>query len=164
LIKSVLKEFFETPILEVMRVSGYMLLPEDTSIIQAFEILIEHDRIWVESEKGSRKLSGVLTRKDVLDMLLPPQLDRSAPGYAQIKTLHYDGAELLVGDLMGRRLITIGERARVLEALQLMRADFVRRIPVVQKGIMLGEISMKDLIEKFVEIYNLVGSDDSGKT
>ncbi len=54
---------------------------------------------------------------------------------------------MLVGDRMTRRPITINEEASINQALQLMREEKIRRLPVLDKhGHLVGIVSEKDLL------------------
>ena len=54
---------------------------------------------------------------------------------------------ITVGDIMGRKLVTVGDTEDVLKALEIMRHHGVRRLPVVGKGgRLVGLISTDDLV------------------
>ena len=58
--------------------------------------------------------------------------------------------QLVVGDLVTRPLISVREEATVEDALEVMRKNGVRRVPVVDaKEALVGILAVDDLIDKF---------------
>jgi len=57
-----------------------------------------------------------------------------------------DAGQQPVRDIMTRRLVTIGPEATLDQAAGLMAREQVRRLPVTDKGKLVGMLSMKDLL------------------
>ncbi len=53
---------------------------------------------------------------------------------------------MLVRDYMTHDLVTIGPEVRLSDALNMMRASNVHRLPVVEDGLLIGIVSEKDLL------------------
>jgi len=53
---------------------------------------------------------------------------------------------MLVREYMTHDLVTIGPEARLSDALNLMRARNVHRLPVVEDNLLIGIVSEKDLL------------------
>jgi CBS domain-containing protein len=152
--RSALDEFYKLPIEQVMKKTGYAVLSRDTSVDEVLETLIDFGHIWVTEHSNSTKVVGIIARKDFVEMALPPQFDKkSTPGRAETKTLYYEGAVATAGDMMTKNIITADIGVDVKEALRLMSSYFVRQLPIVRKDELVGEISMRDLIRNYVELY-----------
>jgi len=93
----------------------------------------------VVTDKGNkhRVPVGLVTDRDIVLEVLAQDLD---------------AANLTLGDIMAGDLVTVREDEGVLQAVQLMRAKGVRRIPVVDKeGTLVGIVSTDDLIDLLAE-------------
>ena len=53
---------------------------------------------------------------------------------------------MIVGDRMSHPVITVSPELPILEALDMMRREHIRRTPVVQDGKLLGIVSQKNLL------------------
>ncbi len=85
----------------------------------------------------ARRLVGVITDRDIC----MAALFRGAPL-----------GEIRVADAMARQVLTLAPGAEVREALELMRAYQVRRLPVVDEdGGLLGMLSLADLARAWAE-------------
>jgi CBS domain-containing protein len=154
LYRSALEEFYKLPIERVMKKTGYAVLHKDTTVDEVLDTLIDFGHIWVTEHPNSTKVVGIIARKDFVDMALPPQLEKkSTPGRAEAKTFYYEGALVTAGDMMTKNIVTADTGVDVKEALRLMSANFVRQLPVVRKDELVGEVSMRDLIRNYVELY-----------
>jgi CBS domain-containing protein len=152
--KRVLDEFYKLPIQNVMRKTGFAILPRDSSVMDVLDVLVDFDHIWVTEFPRSGKIVGIISRKDFLETILPPQYaEDSIPGRASARTLYYEDAVLSAEDIMTRSLIKVDEKATVLEALRTMKANFIRHLPVVRDGELMGEIAIRDFILRYIELY-----------
>lgn len=152
--KPALDEFYKLPIENVMKKTGYAVVHKDTSVDEVLEALIDFGHIWVTEHPNSTRVVGIIARKDFVDMALPPQFEKkSTPGRAESKTLYYEGALVTAEDMMTKNIITADIGVDVKEALRLMSSYFVRQLPVVRKDELVGEVSMRDLIRNYVELY-----------
>ncbi len=161
--REALDKFYGTPVREVMKESGYAVLADCTAIEAVLKTLIDFGHIWIVDTLESGKLLGIITRKDFMETAMPPQgTERSTPGQAQIKTLYYD-AMINARDMMNGPVLSMDEKTSVGQALRDMRANFVRQVPVLQDGRIVGEVSMRDLIRHFVGIaHETQGSPGGG--
>src|ERR671937_3293858 len=81
------------------------------------------------------RLVGIFTERDVL------RLAGEGPQFAEVK----------VGDVMTRRLVTISPDDDVLAAAQLMGERRVRHLPVVQGENLLGIVGIREVMRSLVE-------------
>ncbi len=155
--RQVLDEFYRTPVSAVMKKSGFAVLAEGEPIEKVLATLIDYGHIWIVDTPESGRLTGIITRKDFLETAMPPQgMERSTPGQAQIKTLYYD-AMISAGDMMTGPVLSLQEGTTVGQALKEIQANFVRQVPVLREGKIVGEVSMRDLIKYFVSLSREAG-------
>ena len=107
-------------------------------------------------------LLGILSENDVLGMLLKYQeaLDDDSPGsvmlnYPMDSSMEEDSAlksiadeisNTLVSDIMTRTVLTTSPDTTIMEVLSAMIEMKVNRLPVVEKGVVVGIISRGDII------------------
>ena len=63
-----------------------------------------------------------------------------------VATKHRRAQEITVGEIISGALFKVGPGDDVREALRVMRAERVRRLPVVKSGILLGILSVNDIV------------------
>lgn len=152
--RKVLEMFYDLPVEEVMKKTGYAVVPKDTRVEVILETLIDFGHIWVTEHPNSNRLVGIIARKDFVDMVMPPQQSRrSTPGAMETRTLYYEQGELTAEDMMTGNVIKVEVDRKVADALRLMKSHFVRQLPVTRKDDLVGEISMRDLIRNYVELF-----------
>jgi CBS domain-containing protein len=116
---------------EIMTASAVTCRPE-MNLAQAVQLIWERNVgiLPVVDEKGT--LVGVLTDRDICIAL---------------GTRNRLAAELLVSEVAMPKVYTCKSNEDVHEALQLMSAKQVRRLPVInEKGVPVGVLSMDDLV------------------
>lgn len=77
-----------------------------------------------------RKPTGILTEGDFIKLI--------ARGT--------DMKNAVAGNYMHRNVVTCEPSINVIDALMVMRAEKIRHLPVVKKGLLVGVISIRDLI------------------
>jgi CBS domain-containing protein len=94
------------------------------------------DVVIVESREGVRYPTGILTDRDIVVEGVVEVLERLP--------------RLRADDLVTRPLVTVSERDNVDHAIEIMRAQGVRRLPVVDDvGALVGLLAFDDLVEFF---------------
>ena len=114
---------------------------KETTIQQAAVLMRRHhvgDLVVVEEGASGRRVpAGIVTDRDIVVSVVATTLD---------------AAVYTVGDLVARELVTAPEDQGVFETIQQMRANGVRRMPVVDRtGGLVGIVSVDDLIELLSE-------------
>jgi CBS domain-containing protein len=108
----------------------------DTSVLEAARLMRSRhvgDVVVVEISKRGPIPIGIVTDRDIVVGIIAPKIDV---------------AQLTLGDIMGRDLITIPETQDVFETLEHMQDHGVRRLPVTDRaGVLLGIVSVDDLLE-----------------
>lgn len=83
---------------------------------------------------GSPIPAGILTDRDIV---------------VAVVALNLEAEEIKVGDVMSEPALSVAATQTVDEALELMRANGVRRLPVVdEEGQLIGLVSSDDLLER----------------
>lgn len=112
----------------------------DTSIYEAAKLMREYHSgdLIVTDELGSkRKPVGIVTDRDIVVEVLAEGLNPRG---------------LTAGEIMTGSLVTLKEHEGVFEALRMMRAEGVRRAPIVDEaGALIGIVSLDDLLELIAE-------------
>lgn len=147
--KKLIPEFYEIPAKDIMdkRVWDLPLIEKDASIDHVLSILTGSDHVWVVEGKGSKKLMGIITEHDILD-IFSPRKKVSYFGLPNKRVLHYETFEK-AGHIMSRNPIRCKPDEKVKDILNKMMDHRVRRIPVVENDEIMGEITLHHLIRKF---------------
>lgn len=112
----------------------------DASVLEVAQLMRNHhvgDLIVAETRDGRLEPLGIVTDRDLVVKVL-------AEGVA--------AETLTAADLMTRKLVTGGEAESVHQAIERMRAEGVRRLPIVgADGALVGVLSTDDVTEFLAE-------------
>ena len=108
----------------------------DTTVGEAARLMRQHHVgtiIVCDQANGERRIPvGIVTDRDIVVELVAADLGAGT---------------IAVGEIMGPRLVTVGESEDILTALGTMRQEGVRRLPVVSgDGSLVGVVSSDDLM------------------
>jgi len=92
--------------------------------------------------KEGDKLKGILTEKDIL--------------WAIVKKSTKDLENILVKDLMKRKIVTIKPSADITDAMTKFRKKKIRRLPVVENGKLIGFLTINDVIKIDPGLYQSI--------
>jgi CBS domain-containing protein len=106
----------------------------DETFAEAAKVLREHriSSVIVQEESGP---GGIVTERDVVNLV--------AEGH--------DPSSVKVGDRMTKDLATVESKSDIAEAAKVMAERRIRHLPVVDKGELVGIISIRDLTSWAVE-------------
>jgi CBS domain-containing protein len=91
------------------------------------------DVVVVDQPNGKKVAVGIVTDRDLA---------------VEVMAKESDPALVTAGDLIGRKLVTVGEGSDVYETAELMRREGVRRVPVVDdQGGLAGIVTLDDLLK-----------------
>ena len=129
-----------------------VIVDRDTTILEAAKLMRSHhvgNLVVTESQHSRQIPVGILTDRDIVVELLAEEIDLE---------------KILVGDAMSFDLHKVEEHTGVQEALELMREQGIRRVPVVDRaGALVGILTMDDLLELLAEqltdLVRLVGNE-----
>lgn len=111
-----------------------------TSIFEAAKLMREHhtgDVVVTDDFDGRRVPVGIVTDRDIVIGVLAQQLNPTG---------------LTLGEIMTATLVTAKEADGLFETIRLMRAEAVRRVPIVDtEGSLVGILSLDDVVELMAE-------------
>jgi CBS domain-containing protein len=117
-----------------------VVIDDTASVREAIALMRTHhvgDVIVVEKKADARKPLGILTDRDIVLELLAEDVDLDAVN---------------VGDVMSYELETVGEDVKYLDAIKVMRAKGIRRLPVVNsRSELIGILTVDDVLELIAE-------------
>ena len=98
-----------------------------------------------------RKLVGIVTESDLLDILYVPA-QRAIVGGSDIVREAMKRAAGNVGEMMTKRPITVTPKMTIQETLSIMATHKLRHLPVVEGEKLVGLINLRDILN----LYHLV--------
>jgi acetoin utilization protein AcuB len=93
-----------------------------------------------------QRLLGIVTESDVLQVLYSP-VSKATVGSVFREAMKV--AAKTVGEIMTKRPISVTPEMTIAEALNLMSAHKLRRLPVVEGEKLVGLVSLRDIIELY---------------
>lgn len=112
----------------------------ETSLTEAAQLMRAHhvgDLVIIEEKNGRSVPVGILTDRDLVIEILARDVDPTT---------------VTAGDAMSDRLVTAHETESLFEALQRMRVQGVRRMPVVDaEGGLVGIVAADDFLDLLAE-------------
>ena len=160
-----ISDFYELKVKQIMdkRVWDLPLIGENEDIYHVLSILGGRNHIWVVKDKQNRELSGIITEHDVLSILAPKHLPSYVFGAPDISSIQH-GTARTAGDVMCHRIITCKPDDKILDALMKMVKYNLRRLPVIEDKILVGELTLHQLIRKYYGAtqYHPITEDEEG--
>jgi CBS domain-containing protein len=117
----------------------------------AKRVCMKRRHVWVVEGKDSRKLVGVITEKDLLDVVSPLPHRTYTTGMIRPKSLHHVELEK-AEDIMATPVTKCQPKTTMEEALRLMTRHGVRRLAVAENDEILGELSLTNVIHAYFSI------------
>ncbi len=128
-----MKEFYELEVEEVMNslLWDIPVIEKDADIKMVLLIIISRCYVWVVENRESMKIVGVITEHDFMKMFQNFEPKSTAENFAK------------------KDLIYCTRDEKVKDVIEKIRKYNVRRLPVVEEGKIIGEVTLRDLIKKF---------------
>ena len=154
-IPRILKQFHQINVESVMKDKMWdmCLVPPDTTIEEVIRLLSSRKHIWVVRDLKKKKLLGLITERDLVEVIAPRKLDPyqfSISGHT-FRSLLFGGIET-AEDMMTTDLVTIKPDQSMGKALLKMKRHHLKRLPVVSRGRLVGELTMKSIIIQFKKV------------
>jgi len=127
------------------------LIEREAPIGEVAKIVCQENHVWVVERKDSKKMVGVITEKDLLDIVSPLPLKSYTIGVIRPRSLHHAEFEK-AGDIMTKPVIKCHPTAALEEALRLMTKHRIRRLAVTENDEIIGELSLKIVISTYFSI------------
>jgi len=134
-----LKDFHTLSVAEVMddRTWDLPLIEGSASVKIAMILLTKRGYGWVVKGKKDLELIGVITEHDVLSLF-------SGKNKKEVKKIE---------DLMTPNPIICRKNEKVSDVLEKVEKHGIRRLPVVDGKKLIGEITLRHLIEKYYSLF-----------
>lgn len=110
-------------------------VPPDASVVEAIEVMVNGRKGCVLVASGGllKKCIGILTTGQIFRKVLAVGVD---PARVNVEAI-----------MIALPLVTIGPNASPKEAAELMLKHNIRRLPVVENGVLVGIITSMDLLK-----------------
>lgn len=133
-------------------------ISEDVSFERILKLLIKKQisGVTVVNKKG--RLVGVISEKDLLHKLFPSEREfyKDLEYYKNFERIEHDGVKikkLTARHIMTRNVITVEPDRHVLVACSLMAVHDIRRLPVVERGKLVGIVTMSTLYKNYLSSF-----------
>jgi CBS domain-containing protein len=103
----------------------------NTPIYEALELIAKHDVSGLPVVEDDMTLIGILSEKDVINLLSTPE----------------DDEEKTVSDFMTQPALYFDEDENLMDICDFLKKNVFRRVPITSKGKLVGVISIRDIIE-----------------
>jgi CBS domain-containing protein len=140
-------KFYGTPVGRIMN-KDLPLIERSAPMSEVAERLLTIHHLWVVDQR-TKKLVGIITEKDFLDVISPLPARSWVIGVIRPKSWHHAEFET-AGDIMVKHVVKCNKLTTVEEALSLMRRYRLRRLPVIENDKIVGEITSSALIKGYV--------------
>lgn len=133
-----MKEFYEQRVEEVMQahVWDLPLIRENDDIKMVLIVLTARGYVWVVDDTLNMKMVGVITEHDALHLF------------------EKFNEEMTAGDIARKELIYCTKDEKIKNVIEKVKKYNVRRLPVIENGRLIGEITLRHLIEKFYSLLS----------
>lgn len=134
--------------LKIVKVREYMTgdlicFSPDTELAKAIDTLVRQKISGGPVVDADKRLVGMLSESDCLRGILTGS--------------YFDEASVSVGEVMSQVVETIEADADIIKAAELFVSRRIRRLPVIDEGRLVGQISRRDVL-RAVSTFNLQGA------
>jgi CBS domain-containing protein len=120
---------------------NFIYVAPDTNLRQCAKTMVKK-RVGSLIIKDGDKLKGILTEKDII--------------WAIVKKSKKDLKNIQAKALMKRKVVTIKPGADITEAMKKFKKKKIRRLPVVEKGKLIGFLTSKDILKIDPGLFQLI--------
>ncbi|HUS04282.1 MAG TPA: CBS domain-containing protein [Dehalococcoidia bacterium] len=143
--------FYDILIEEIMNCNPPLIEKSASIYAVAKKVGMKRRHVWVVEGKDSRKLVGVITEKDLLDVISPLPFRSYTIGVISPRCLHHTELEK-AEDIMAGPVIKCHPKTTIEEALRLMVNHRIRRLAVTENDEIIGELSLTNVIHAYFSI------------
>jgi CBS domain-containing protein len=162
-VEAALEKFHSLKVSEIMpKLDTIPIVTADSDLLNVLKLLRMRHHVWVVKDRESMELVGVIRYMDVLDILLPLESHRFKLGMTSRSMRSILGGAARAEDVVDRHPLTIEEEATVLDALNKMRRYRAQVLAVVEGEKLVGEISLRILIDEFLRLLRVGGAQWKG--
>jgi CBS-domain-containing membrane protein len=152
--RMLLKEFYEMKVKDIMltKKSEILCINEKTEISSIISILNNKDHVWVMDSKEPKQILGIITESDTIPLFSPPVTSLELFEKPDTRSLQF-GVTLTAEEIMSKNPIKTFPEETIKDVIIKMKQHKVKHLPVVdQNGILLGDITLHQLIEEFSKV------------
>lgn len=122
----------QIPVVREFMATHLVTLRSDMSIFAAIDLLLKHQISGAPVVDAEDKLVGVLSEKDCLRVIASGAFHKTAGGE--------------VSDYMSHEVLTVGPDDDVFHVADIFLTHSFRRLPVLDKGKLVGQVSRRDVL------------------
>ena len=127
------------------------VVAKDTHVEELFRLLMSRHHVWVVDNMDNMKLVGLITEKDMLEILSPKRISPYSIGGMNMRSMLF-GKTTKAEDVATTQLVVTEPHDTVEDVLHKMKDYRLRRLPVVKDGVLVGEITLKKLMQEFIKV------------
>jgi predicted transcriptional regulator len=147
-----ISDFYKLKVNQLMdkRIWDLPLIEKNEDIHHVLSILGARNHIWVVNNKKEKKIVGIITEHDVLSILAPKKFPSYVFGIPDISSIKH-GTAKSAEDVMHHKVIGCNSDDKIIDAILKMVKYELRRLPVLDNNIIIGELTLHQLIRKFYD-------------
>lgn len=154
-ISKILKQFHQIDVETVMKSKMWDMsfVTPETPVEEVIGILSSRKHIWVVDSLKNMRLRGCITERDLVEVIAPRKIDpyQFTISRSHFRSMLFGGIES-AEDMMTEDLVVISPKKTMGVALTKMKRHHLKRLPVVTKGKIVGELTMKSILLQFKKI------------
>ena len=144
--------FYDITVEEVMN-HNPPLVEKNAHIREVVQKVCQERHVWVVEGKDGRKIVGIITEKDLLDVVSPLPLRSYTTGVITPKSLHHTEFEK-ASDIMAQPVVKCHPKATIEDALRLMAKHRVRRLAVTENDEIMGEFTLHIVVTAYFSAWD----------
>jgi len=121
-------------LIKYKRDSLILSISPDDSVFEAVEIMASHN-VGAVLVTDSDKVQGILTERDIL---------------IKVNAKSLDATKVKVREVMTGRVLYVESSQSLEECMELMISKSIRHLPIYNKGILVGLISIRDVLREVI--------------
>jgi len=146
-------DFYELPVKEIMDNNPPLITRMASIRTVAKKVCQKRRHVWVVEQKDSRKLVGVITEKDLLDIVSPISRKTHIVGMMNPMSLRH-GELYNAEDIMAKPVRKCSPDTTIEEVLLLMKDCRIRRLAITEGEEIVGELSLSAVIKAYFTIQD----------
>jgi CBS domain-containing protein len=105
------------------------------------------------AEQEDMRLVGLITERNLIDVIAPRKVDPYNFSWtpSSLRSVLFGGVDI-AEDIMATDLVSVKPADKVGDALIKMKRHHLKRLPIVDHGRLVGEITIKSMIIKFKKV------------
>ena len=147
--KRVFEEFYQLTARQVMdpTFAAAAFLPAHCPISEVLDALVDADHAWVRAEgTDNHRITSIILRRDLLQALEPPRPSYTRISRVRFHSLAHGSADCACRFTEGRVLHEVAPETPCRDVLHTMERKGAVYLPVVEDGILIGEIGAEHLV------------------